>query len=110
MCNLVRHKTPTPLLLRKVTYAFIFSCEFNREVSRKVETGTTFVREVVGVFTRTDKTLTTITEFFWDFSCEYELFAYQGNSPSDKIVLISRKGACELITSTYKKIYEGKIT
>eukprot|EP01122_Echinamoeba_exundans_P012393 TRINITY_DN5163_c0_g1_i1.p1 TRINITY_DN5163_c0_g1~~TRINITY_DN5163_c0_g1_i1.p1 ORF type:complete len:964 (-),score=215.79 TRINITY_DN5163_c0_g1_i1:8-2899(-) len=78
-------------------------CVFDREETRKVESVTEHVTEVKGsIFgnsKRTDKVITKITEYFWKFNVEYELFVFQGNDPSEKITLQSRSAGCELITT-----------
>ena len=62
-------------------------CTFDREETRKVTSPTERVTEVSGLsklLTVTDKVVTTITEYFWKFEVNYQLFAYQGNNPDDK--------------------------
>lgn len=43
--------------------------------------------------------ITEITEYFWDFEVSYELFAYQGNTPNDKVTLQTRVCRYEIMTS-----------
>jgi hypothetical protein len=78
-------------------------CVFDREETRKVESVTEHVTEVKGsIFgnsKRTEKVITKITEYFWKFTVEYELFVFLGNDPSEKITLQSRSAGCELITT-----------
>lgn len=66
------------------------TCVFNRETKREVESAS-YVRDY-GVGTISDKVVTTITEWFWDFTVKWELMAYVGNEPTDKFVLQSRTG------------------
>ena len=73
-------------------------CDFNRETKREVESSS-YVRDY-GVGKITDKVVTTITEWFWDFSLEYSLSVFRGNDPEDKIVLQSRVAKMELMTTT----------
>jgi len=40
----------------------------------------------------TSKTVTKITEYFWNFGVSYELFAFRGNDPTDAVKLCSRTG------------------
>lgn len=78
-------------------------CVFDREVTREEEDPTKHVREYSGVFgggKRTDKVITTIHEFFWNFSVDYELIAFVGNTPEECVVLQKRSGKCELMTSS----------
>jgi hypothetical protein len=66
---------------------------FLREVTREEEDATKYVREYTGVFgggKREDKIVRTIHEFFWKFSVDYELSAFVGNTPDDKVVLQAR--------------------
>ncbi len=76
-------------------------CDFDREVTREEEDPTKYVREYTGVFgggKRTDKVITRITEWFWKFHVEYELWAYPSNSPDEKVVLQKRSGDAEIMT------------
>jgi hypothetical protein len=79
-------------------------CEFDREETRKVESATEHVTEVsgglFGAFKRTDKVITKITEYFWKFSVDYEIVAFEGSDANDAVKLQGRLGKCEIITST----------
>lgn len=75
-------------------------CEFLREIKREENSSFSVVTQVVGLVTKTDKVVRTVSEYYWDFSAEYELFAFQGNNPSDKITLISKKVQTELKTTS----------
>jgi len=72
-------------------------CVFDREVKRDVEN----VHSSHGStnFGVTHKTVTTITEFFWIFTVNYELFAFQGTNADDKITLKNGTGTTELKTT-----------
>jgi hypothetical protein len=76
-------------------------CDFNRETKREVESSA-YVRDY-GVGKITDKVVTTITEWFWDFSLEYSLSVFCGNDPEDKIVLQSR--VAKVIAFCFPKIF-----
>jgi hypothetical protein len=80
------------------------SWAFDREETRKVESSTEYVTEysssVFGSSKRTDKVVTKITEYFWKFDVDYELFAFKGNDPEEKISLQARKGKYEIITTS----------
>lgn len=80
------------------------TCTYDREETRKVTSATEHVTEVKGLLSNvlsiTDKVVTTITEYFWKFEVQYELFAFQGNNPDEKVLLQARKGCCEIKTST----------
>eukprot|EP01122_Echinamoeba_exundans_P006772 TRINITY_DN1971_c0_g2_i1.p1 TRINITY_DN1971_c0_g2~~TRINITY_DN1971_c0_g2_i1.p1 ORF type:complete len:992 (+),score=172.24 TRINITY_DN1971_c0_g2_i1:130-3105(+) len=78
-------------------------CEFDREETRKVESATEHVTEVSSFFgtsKRTEKVITKITEYFWRFSVEYEIVAFEGSDSSDAVKLQGRLGKCETITTT----------
>eukprot|EP00339_Tiarina_fusa_P009138 CAMPEP_0117016294 /NCGR_PEP_ID=MMETSP0472-20121206/12863_1 /TAXON_ID=693140 ORGANISM="Tiarina fusus, Strain LIS" /NCGR_SAMPLE_ID=MMETSP0472 /ASSEMBLY_ACC=CAM_ASM_000603 /LENGTH=783 /DNA_ID=CAMNT_0004720297 /DNA_START=223 /DNA_END=2574 /DNA_ORIENTATION=+ len=78
-------------------------CDFVRTEERKVESDTEYVTEVKGVFgtaKRTDKTVTTVIEHFWNFQVSYDLAVFQGNSPKDGIVLQHYSGTFEMKTSS----------
>jgi hypothetical protein len=75
-------------------------CEFDREVKREEEGNTEVVTKLVGVFKRTDKIITTIVEFFWNFSFEFELLLFPGNNAGDGIRLLTRAGKSEIKTSS----------
>jgi hypothetical protein len=57
-------------------------CSFVKEATRKVDSKTQFVTEYKSssgaTSSVTDKVVTVITEYFWNFEVEYELFAFQG--------------------------------
>ncbi len=74
------------------------TCDFDRETKREVESSA-YVRDY-GVGKITDKVVTTITEWFWRFSVDYSLFIFCGNDPEDKVVLQTRVGKMELMTTT----------
>ncbi len=73
-------------------------CDFDRETKREVESSA-YVRDY-GVGKITDKVVTTITEWFWRFSFEYSLSVFCGNDPEDNVVLQTRAGKMELMTTT----------
>merc|ERR1712137_571668 len=79
-------------------------CTFDRKVEREEESKTQHVTEVkraIGPSTKvTHKTVTKITEYFWKFEVDYELFAFQGNNMKKKLVLQNRHAACEIMTSS----------
>uniref|UniRef100_A0A6B2KX34 Uncharacterized protein n=1 Tax=Arcella intermedia TaxID=1963864 RepID=A0A6B2KX34_9EUKA len=75
------------------------SCAFVREATRKEESRTQNVTTVKGVATITEKVVTTITEYFWDFTATWELCAYPGSAPEEKVVLGGRTGTHQLLTT-----------
>ena len=79
-------------------------CTFVREVTRKVEGAHELVTEVRsflgGKSTRSEKIVTTITEYLWSFEVRYELVAFPGPDPRDALALSSRAGRIEVKTST----------
>uniref|UniRef100_A0A6B2KXG2 Uncharacterized protein n=1 Tax=Arcella intermedia TaxID=1963864 RepID=A0A6B2KXG2_9EUKA len=78
------------------------NCDFARETTRKVTSPVERVTEIKGIInaTITDKTVTTVTEYFWNFDAQYELWAYPGTDTSEKVVLMGRKGKFELMTTS----------
>jgi hypothetical protein len=77
-------------------------CRFLREETRKEESPEERVVETRGIFgssTRTEKVITTVTEYFWSFDFQYELVAFQGTADSDTVKLLARKGSIEIKTS-----------
>lgn len=78
-------------------------CRFLREEVRKVESAQEYVTEKTGFLggksTRTEKIVTTVTEYFWRFDFFYELSAYPGNTPEQGVVLLVRKGSVEIKTA-----------
>jgi hypothetical protein len=62
-------------------YAFVLKCCFEKQQ----ESDILLEREVAGVFKTIDKVVTTIREWIWKFEVEYELFAFLGNSPEQKV-------------------------
>lgn len=78
-------------------------CTFVKETKRDVESATKHVTEVsVGLLNmkKTNKTVTTITEYFWNYEVDWTLFAYSGINRTDRVTLASRKGSHELKTSS----------
>ena len=74
-------------------------CVFDRETTREVDSSV-YERDY-GVGKITDKVVTTIHEWFWNFSVDYKLFIYAGSEPDDEpIVLQSRLAKMELMTTT----------
>eukprot|EP00009_Paramoeba_aestuarina_P004138 CAMPEP_0201506902 /NCGR_PEP_ID=MMETSP0161_2-20130828/735_1 /ASSEMBLY_ACC=CAM_ASM_000251 /TAXON_ID=180227 /ORGANISM="Neoparamoeba aestuarina, Strain SoJaBio B1-5/56/2" /LENGTH=911 /DNA_ID=CAMNT_0047901141 /DNA_START=111 /DNA_END=2846 /DNA_ORIENTATION=- len=74
----------------------IEKCSFIKKVVRKEDSKVKVVTSVstpVGLGGKfTSKDVYEITEYLWKFEFSYELNAYVGNSPHDKIVLNTRKG------------------
>lgn len=69
-------------------------CVFERKKKRKIE-GPTYVTETKGILgtgTKKEKVVTTVKDYFWKFSVEYELFVYKGNNPAEKV----RLAGCEM--------------
>mmetsp|Transcript_232 Transcript_232/g.438 ORF Transcript_232/g.438 Transcript_232/m.438 type:complete len:862 (-) Transcript_232:69-2654(-) len=78
-------------------------CKFKEKKERKVESKTQYVTERTGVFgssKTTEKVVTKVTDYFWDFSFEYELTAFKGSNPNDKLRLQGREGSCVIKTSS----------
>lgn len=77
-------------------------CKFLREETRKVDSGQEIVTEKTGFLggktIKTEKVVTTITEYFWRFDFAYELTAYPGNAPEHGVPLLGRRGSVEIKT------------
>ena len=85
------------------------SCTFDRETKRDVEADTKYVREGFGAKI-TDKVVTTVTEYFWKFECEYELFAFAGSDADvDKVVLQGRTCIYEAMTTSKETPRPGMV-
>lgn len=90
---------------RSVTLLFAAQedCKFLREETRKVESAHEIVTETKGFLggtkTKTEKVVTTITEYFWRFDFVYELAAYPGNTPDQRLILLNQKGSVEIKTA-----------
>jgi hypothetical protein len=78
-------------------------CGFLREESRKVESPHEHVTEVRGLLggkvTKTEKIVTTVTEYLWGFDFEYEIIAFQGTATEEAITLHARKGSVQIKTA-----------
>lgn len=62
-------------------------CVFDREKERKIESPELVV-ETKGVFGKgsvSEKVVTTVTDYFWKFDSQFELSAYKGNNPEEKV-------------------------
>jgi hypothetical protein len=79
----------------------VFAREEKREEDSKTKHVTTWTGAGVGggSLTRTDKTVTTIIDYFWTFSADWTLSVFQGNSPDDGVVLQTRSSKYEIRTS-----------
>lgn len=77
-------------------------CRFVREETRKVESADERVTEVRGLLgskiTKSEKVVTTVTEYFWAFDFKYEIVAFQGTSTETQLTLHSRSGSVEIKT------------
>ena len=81
------------------------TCAFAKEVEVEQESSHQLVteREHRGnKETTTRKVITKITEYHWRFGLEYELYAFSGNDPDDRVELQSRSCMCEIVTTGHK--------
>eukprot|EP01128_Nolandella_sp_AFSM9_P011857 TRINITY_DN876_c0_g1_i1.p1 TRINITY_DN876_c0_g1~~TRINITY_DN876_c0_g1_i1.p1 ORF type:complete len:229 (-),score=50.43 TRINITY_DN876_c0_g1_i1:128-814(-) len=76
------------------------TCTFLREVTREEESKTTHVTTWNDSFTRKSKSVTKITEWFWNYHIRYELFAFKGNEPEKSVLFQSHSATVELMTTT----------
>eukprot|EP01125_Pyxidicula_operculata_P009141 TRINITY_DN302_c1_g1_i1.p1 TRINITY_DN302_c1_g1~~TRINITY_DN302_c1_g1_i1.p1 ORF type:complete len:995 (+),score=364.51 TRINITY_DN302_c1_g1_i1:284-3268(+) len=80
------------------------TCTFVKKIERKEESKHQHETEVkvmgVKTATITEKVVTTIRDYYWKFEYDYELFAFEGTNPQDKVTIRSRKGQYEFITSS----------
>lgn len=62
------------------------TCELEKKQDRKVESPE-LVTTNTGFFnsTSTSKVVTTVTDYFWKFTANYELLVFQGNDPTQKV-------------------------
>jgi hypothetical protein len=72
-------------------------CAFVKTVDRQVESATKVV-EIKGSKEKTTKVVTTITEHFWSVSTGWEISAYGGADPNNKVVLATGQGAHPCVT------------
>lgn len=77
---------------RSVTLAFAATetCEFSKKANRDIHPDVTHQTETSSRFgkaTFSAKTITTVTEYFWQHKTKWELYVYQGNNPADRVVL-----------------------
>lgn len=91
---------------RSVTLRFASeeTCTFDRMVEKEVEPTTKHVTEVkgswVGNYSRTDKVITIVKEYYWIFKVSYELYAFKGNDPATKVHFQKRSATYEIMTKT----------
>ncbi|KAJ9471593.1 hypothetical protein DIPPA_28405 [Diplonema papillatum] len=93
---------------RTVTLRFSsrHKCTFLEKKTREVDLDKKDVVTGTGLgaaFSMSKKTVTTVTEYFWKFECGYELSAYKGNKPQEKIVIKQRDGASTKVKTTTEK-------
>jgi hypothetical protein len=80
-------------------------CKFLRKEKRRVESDTERVDELkiggLKVASFSSKKVHKVKEYFWQFDCDYELSAYQGNRPSGDTLmsLVKRSGTDELMVT-----------
>eukprot|EP01094_Clydonella_sp_ATCC50884_P009530 TRINITY_DN1905_c0_g1_i8.p1 TRINITY_DN1905_c0_g1~~TRINITY_DN1905_c0_g1_i8.p1 ORF type:complete len:959 (-),score=405.65 TRINITY_DN1905_c0_g1_i8:169-3012(-) len=87
------------------------TCVFDRKETRKVESKTQHVKEYQGTFGShkvTDKVVTTVEEWFWNFTAKYEVSAYAGTDKSEKVVLRGRECKYVVKTTSDKTPYPPK--
>lgn len=88
------------------------TCVYDREVTRTEKSPAHVVEKSVGgaiVSAVKHFIETKIIEHVWKFEVQWELVAYKGNDPTDRIVLQQRKGTCELITSSKDNSPRSKV-
>lgn len=78
-------------------------CTFRCTTTREEESVSKHVTERTGFFAgnTTHKVVTTVTEHFWDFEAEHEIFAFAGADPAgpSRVVLGGRRGTYEIKTT-----------
>ncbi len=82
------------------------TCTFAREVEVEQESSHQVVKErehCGDKETTSHKVITKITELHWTFGLEYQLYAFNGNEPDDRVDLQSRTSKCELVTTGHKR-------
>lgn len=79
---------------------FSSSCVFDREVERTVEDPTSRVVAIgsVEVYKRTNTYK--VTDYYWNYTCNYELFAFRGNEPNKRFTFQSRTCNYQILTSS----------
>jgi hypothetical protein len=78
------------------------TCTFLREESKKVESAQHVTEKKTrwgGTETTTEKIVTTVKEYFWNFEFRYELVAFVGNEDDKALPLYSRAGKVEIKTA-----------
>lgn len=63
------------------------TCELVKKEDRKVESPSVVTERSgpLGPSTTVDKVVTTVTDYFWKFTLNYELNVFQGNDPAQKV-------------------------
>jgi hypothetical protein len=99
---------------RSVTLRFnsTETCTYERETTRTERSPASVTeRSVGGAIVSAVKHFieTKIIEHVWKFEAQWELIAYKGNDPTDRLVLQQRKGSCELITGSRDNPPKSKV-
>eukprot|EP01060_Flectonema_neradi_P028024 TRINITY_DN376_c0_g1_i3.p1 TRINITY_DN376_c0_g1~~TRINITY_DN376_c0_g1_i3.p1 ORF type:complete len:897 (+),score=219.34 TRINITY_DN376_c0_g1_i3:141-2831(+) len=78
------------------------TCDFVKKETREVEDPTSHETEVSGAINLKikNKTVTKITEYYWNLSCTYSLSVYLGSDPNDSFLLLKDSSSTKLKTST----------
>eukprot|EP01061_Rhynchopus_euleeides_P028824 TRINITY_DN469_c0_g2_i2.p1 TRINITY_DN469_c0_g2~~TRINITY_DN469_c0_g2_i2.p1 ORF type:complete len:1016 (+),score=383.73 TRINITY_DN469_c0_g2_i2:83-3130(+) len=87
-----------------VTLAFTSdeTCSFDRVVSREVEAPTSLVTDIqrtTGNTTIKTKTVTTVTEYFWNIGRVCRIYAYRGTDKTDCVELFSASWKTQIKTA-----------
>ena len=81
------------------------TCQFAQTHARKAKRGSKIVREIENLGKITKKLVTSIPEHYWDFSFDYELFAFCGSDRGSKTVLQKRIGSFSFKTTSNAQPY-----
>jgi len=77
------------------------TCSFNRKEEREVSSPERVIetKGILGSASISQKVVTKVQDYFWDFNAQFELFAFKGNNPDEKVTLSQRAGHFEILTS-----------
>ena len=80
-------------------YSCTETCEYSREQTREIASDSKSVSESSLFGRSSHQVVTTVTEHFWEYTAAYSLVAFAGADSAQRVLLRSRTGGYEIMTS-----------
>ena len=72
------------------------TCKFDKKVAKEIEQKNL---EIGGILKVTNKTITTVQEYYYNFEAHHELSLYAGNDLQNKLVIRSKTGKTQILVT-----------